>query len=217
MISDPFSATLSPQATPSKLGAQVRGTGLISTRNWIRHRYDASTYRRILERFGTGHSLDLSNIIAPTWYPIEVVDSLWDGVREVAYGSLSLEQQQSSFEAAMVENGRYIAADNLGSIYRVYLTLFSSPLRLVKALPRFGETYFHQIDVEPEVPDPKEGWARCRARGLEGVRHIAPVICGWLTYALDMVGARSPKVEEKNYRLGVYDPEELHFEIFWLS
>ncbi|MEM9293351.1 MAG: hypothetical protein AAGD01_16830 [Acidobacteriota bacterium] len=190
----------------------VKGTGLSSSLRWARQRYDAVTYQRVLASLNEELREVVGTAFGPSWYPIEAIDSLWQAILEVAHHG-----DRAGFEIAMAENGRYVAADHLKSVYRVFLALLASPDRIFDALPRLWGMYFSGISVQVQSSQEGEGRGVCRVERLGSLRHVAPVASGWITYALEAVGGRDVEVVERNYSNGMPSAAELHFDISWRS
>lgn len=190
-------------------GAMAKGTGMLSTVRWIREHYGSDVHRRLLASLPRDVARAYGRTLATEWYPVHYVDAMQAALEEHHNGDVD------AFRRAMIAQGRFIAEDNLSTVFRVLLIFVGSPSELFRTLGKFWNQYFQGIEVEVDETSVDEGRGVCTVHHLGGVRHLSPLVYGWTDYGFRKVGATEVEVEERAYERGQATADPLVFEISW--
>lgn len=142
--------------------------------------------------------------------PVRHVDEVWTGLRNAAHPD-----DPKGFERNLRAMGRFIAEDNLSTVFRVILAFVGSPEQMVRSLPRLWGQYFEGVEVELDDSGLPEKRGNTVVRNLGDLHHVAPVACGWIDYGLTKVGAKRVQVWEERYREGATAADPLRFRLSW--
>src|SRR5262249_1975886 len=106
--------------------------------------------------------------------------------------------------------GRYVAEDNLTTIYKIVLA-FAKPKHIMSMLPKFWQMYFGGIEVRSEATGPSTGV--CYVTGLPFFA-ISPAACGWMELAYEKVGG-SAQITERAWTAGERASSVMTFDVTW--
>lgn len=195
---------------PAQGPARGKGTGLLGSVKWIREAYGRELYRELTRALSKPTAEALENALATEWYPVSITDELWETFRTLAHPD-----DAAAFERAMVEQGKFVAADNLNTVFRVMLIFVGSPEQMFTNFPRLWGQYFEGIRVENDESEVARGRGTTRVYGLGGLRHIAPVAAGWSEFGFRKVGATRVSVVEESWADGEPAADPLVFRTEW--
>ena len=188
----------------------VKGTGVLSTVRWIRDVYGDTVFRTMLDRVSKETAKIMKTPMATDWYPARIIDEVWTVQSRTTHPD-----DPAGFETELISQGQFIAEDNLSSVMKVMLIFISSPEQMFHRLEKFWDSYFDGIGVHLDDSTLDDHKGVCEVTSLGGVRHIAPIACGWIAYGFSKVGAKDVEVSEKGYRSGQIAADPLRFEISW--
>lgn len=188
----------------------VKGTGVLSTVRWIRDVYGDTVFRTMLDRVSKETAKIMKTPMATDWYPARIIDEVWTVQSRTTHPD-----DPAGFEKELISQGQFIAEDNLSSVMKVMLIFISSPEQMFHRLEKFWDSYFDGIGVHLDDSALDDHKGVCEVTSLGGVRHIAPIACGWIAYGFGKVGAKDVEVSEKGYRSGQIAADPLRFEISW--
>jgi|GEM_PF-1313210 len=191
--------------------AKAKGTGLMSSANWIRKTYGKETLDQIAAAISPEAAESLKLPLATEWYPVSHISEIWTAVGQVAHPGSS-----EAFTRSLRELGRFVASDNLSTVFRVLTALIGSPEQMFRSIERFWNQYFQgiQVDNDESALDHKRGVSR--VHGLGEVSYLAPVACGWLELGFEKVGARHIRVVEEAFsERGEIAADPLVFRLSW--
>jgi len=188
----------------------VKGTGLMSSANWIRKTYGEATFKEIVRSLSPAAVESLTSPSAAGWYPAAHISEIWRALERVAHPN-----DPASLARALRDQGHYIASDNLSTVFRVLLALIGSPEQMFQSSDRLWGQYFKGVRVEKDDSELQAKRGTTMIYGLAGVHHIAPVACGWTEAGYGKVGARNIKVHEEAYEQGETTAEPLVFVLSW--
>ncbi|MGD2114984.1 MAG: hypothetical protein PVG07_08025 [Acidobacteriota bacterium] len=190
--------------------AQAKGTGVMSSVRWIREAYGPEVLKEVHRSLSPEVAEIVKNPLAVQWYPVSVLDQLWLGLRTRVHAG-----NDPAFEQAMIEQGKFIAEDNLSTVFRVLLAFVGSPEQMFKTLPRLWAQYFDGIDVANDESAIAEKRGSTRVHGLGNLHYIAPVVAGWTELGFKKVGAKHVRVREESYQEGKVTADPLVFHVAW--
>lgn len=190
--------------------AQAKGTGVMSSVKWIRETYGPEVLQKVRRALSPETARVVDNPLAVQWYPVSVLDELWLGLRQHVH-----EGNEAAFERAMIEQGKFIADDNLSTVFRVLLSFMGTPEQMFRSFPRLWAQYFDGIDVENDDSEASAGHGNTRVHGLGGLHYVAPVVAGWTELGFKKVGAKHVQVHEESYREGTVAADPLVFHVSW--
>jgi hypothetical protein len=180
---------------------RMKGSALRSCAEFAKREHGAAFAERV-----TVGLTPSGDFLAATWYPIDVASALFTRLAD-EWGP-----DRAAIDERFRAMGRYVADDNLNTIYRVVLAILR-PDNLVARLPSLWTTYFEGVDPDSEEQEP--GRAYTRARGLDGLPFLAPAAAGWIEMAFLRAGARACNVRERNWDAGRNAAHQLWFEVQW--
>jgi hypothetical protein len=186
----------------------AKGTGIRSSCEFIAQRYGTATLASIVSTLPADLRNVWPNPLSSVWYPARFYGALWTSLARDVVGADRGEQSRVFHEL-----GRYVADDNLSTVYRVLISI-AWPDTLLGMTPSLWATYFDGVQVEVER-DPGVKGGRVIVAGLADVPYIGPVAAGWLTLAYEKAGARVVEVVEKNWMEGREASDRLVFEVQW--
>lgn len=190
--------------------AMVKGTACKSTGDWIQRHYGAAAWQTILAALPDDSRRQMERPTAFSWYPLSLMDTVFAGVAVHC-----LKGETAKFDATFRKLGAYIAADNLGTIYKMVLA-FAKPSQIYSMLPRLWTTYFDQISVSLDEPRLVDGRYEgvCRVKGCD-LSFVAPAAAGWIEFAYQRVGCQNAQVVERGFALGRDRSDSLAFDVSW--
>lgn len=191
--------------------AKAKGTGLMSSVIWIRETYGKETLAAIASDISPVAAASVKSPMATEWYPVSHISELWSGIGRIAHPG-----DPDGLARALRELGRFVASDNLSTVFRVLIALIGSPEQMFRSVDRFWGQYFQGVRVDNDESELASKRGTSRVYGLGEVSYLAPVACGWLELGLEKVGARHIQVTEDaftNDRAPSADP--LVFRISW--
>lgn len=189
------------------IGPRTKGAGIRSWTNFLQSRFGPETMPRILARAPRALDGIWPETLTSAWYPVAFLDHVWDAV-----ATTKLDADHASRDAFFRELGRFIAEDNLNSVYRFLLSLLS-PDRVLGMTPRLWSNYFEGLEITVTPGPGKSGTAI--VSGLGPIRYLAPTACGWLTLAYEKCGAPNASVTEENWEAGRLAADPMIFHHRW--
>ncbi len=196
-------------AAPSS--AKAKGTGLMSSANWIRKTYGKEAFEQVAAAISPAAAEAMRHPLATEWYPASVISEAWTAVGRVAHPG-----DDPAFHRALRELGRFVASDNLSTVFRVMIALIGTPDQMFRTIERFWNQYFQGVHVDNDdaALDRKVGVSR--VHGLGEVQYLAPVACGWLELGFEKVGAKRIQVVEEAFsERGEIAADPLVFRLTW--
>ena len=191
--------------------AKAKGTGLMSSANWIRKTYGKETFDRIAAAISPEAAETLKQSQATEWYPLSHVSEIWSAVGEVAHPG-----DRDGFRRALGDLGRFVASDNLSAVFRVLIALIGTPEQMFRSIDRFWGQYFQGVRVDNDESELDARRGTSRVHGLGEVHYLAPVACGWLELGFEKVGARRIQVIEEAFSVrGEIAADPLVFRLDW--
>lgn len=190
--------------------ARVRGAGLMSTNKWLRETYGPETLKEILKELSPAAAESLASPLATEWYPAGFVSEIYTTIQRVAHSD-----GKEDFGRVLRELGRFLASDNLSTVFRVLLAFVSSPQQMFQNIDRFWGQYFQGVRVENDVSEIDRGRGTTYVYGLGEIEYLAPVSCGWTELGFTKVGARDVRCEEDAFAAGKTAADPLIFRVSW--
>jgi hypothetical protein len=191
--------------------AKAKGTGLMSSANWIRKTYGKETFDRIAAAVSPEAAENLKLPLATEWYPASHLSEIWSAVGEIAHPG-----DRDAFVRALGELGRFVASDNLSTVFRVLIALIGTPEQMFRSIDRFWGQYFQGVRVDNDDAELAARKGTSRVHGLGEVQYLAPVACGWLELGFEKVGARRIKVVEEAFsERNEITADPLVFQLDW--
>jgi hypothetical protein len=187
--------------------ARVKGTGFGSSVSFIK-RSLASRWPELEGSLSPAARAAGENVLASSWLDVALLAQYYTG-----YARLGCSGDPRLVEQSFNRLGRFIAMDNLSTVYRFVLKVLSPP-QFLSLLPTLWNTYFQglQIAIEEER-GVKRG--RCTVRGLEGLPYIHLAAVGWMEYGFEITGATSHDIRERAWLEGRNAAPALVFDIRW--
>lgn len=185
----------------------VKGTGLISSGEFIRNTYGDAVWRRLERQLSPPARQHFATPLASNWYPLDGLDELWRAFHRTCHDG------DPNFPRIMAQMGEFIAHDNLSSIYELLLSFVRTPQQLMRIMPRLWKTYFRgvQVDMGPVGA----GHGSFLTRHLGTLNHISPVACGWIHFAFKKIGVEGALVTEQSYDAGHTASDAMTFRVDW--
>jgi len=199
------------EKTMSGGAAKAKGTGLMSSVSWIRTTYGKETLDQITAQLSPEAAETVKQPLATEWYPASQISELWSAVSQVAHPD-----DRDAFLRAMRELGRFVASDNLSTVFRVLIALIGTPEQMFRSIERFWGQYFQGVRVENDESELAAKRGTSRVYGLGEVEYMAPVACGWLELGFEKAGAKRIKVTEEAFsERGESSADPLVFRLTW--
>jgi hypothetical protein len=182
--------------------AHVKGTALLSTLDFVEHKFGAGAKARLLAALPPSRSATFRELILPIqWYDVKVFAELLD----------TLDRQLGSGDGSLiVERGTWAAEQALNSTLRLLLKLLS-PQWLLEKGGRIWNNYQDTGTWEMKRLD------HGALATLHQIGIVEPAICantrGWIIGLLKMSGCKQVSVVEKECRArgGAADVFEIHW------
>lgn len=190
-------------------GPRVKGTAIRSTSEFLNKRFGPDTMSQIVETLPPDLQTFWPNILPSMWYPAPALWTIWsECVRMKLAGEGHAEQTRFFSDV-----GRYIAEDNLTTVYRFLLSVLS-PDRMLGAMPRLWGTYFQGVNVHVKpVSGKKEGIVS--VFGLGASYYLSPAAAGWIELAYEKCGASVVEVTEQSWQAGKTAADPYVFRQRW--
>lgn len=185
-----------------------KGSAPASTRVYIVKEYGLPVWEKVLREVSPEHREAMDKPLAFAWYPIEAFDQLFAGLFRHCCN-----EDPHRADRFFREVGRYIAEDNLNTIYKVVLAL-AQPDHILPLLPRLWANYFSGIEVKVERPDPTVRKGTCTVRHLP-FRFVGPTASGWIELAFRKVGCPNARVTERRFLKGDLVADPFVFDVHW--
>jgi hypothetical protein len=182
---------------------------LRSSIDWILQNYGEDTWQKILSLLPAELQGKARNVVTPLMYPAALGDKIYRVFADECCG-----KEQKAREEAFRKMGRYIAEENLSTVYRLLLR-FMTPGQFLGRLPKVWTTYFDGIDVTVQQ-DAEAQNGTCRVRGLD-IAYMSLVASGWIELGYEKVGATSSTVLERSWKSGQIASDDMVFEISWTT
>ncbi|MBN2250689.1 MAG: hypothetical protein JW724_01265 [Candidatus Altiarchaeota archaeon] len=124
------------------------------------------------------------------WYPAErLIDTL-----------TVCAQKPGASADCLSDFGSYLCHVSLTTSFRG-LIVFIDPMTLMKRMPLFWRRYFNGVDLKAEQVSQADAVLSLEYDIGKGL--IGKMFSGWLTQALEMIGANEIKVDEADFRWDV--------------
>lgn len=190
---------------------RVLGTALKPNLDWMRQRAGDEGWARMLARLEPDDRRDVELANGALKYPL----SLFDRVSRAFAAEVFSGDMRRAGEAFR-EMGRYTGAEQLGGIYSVFLRV-SSPEATLKRAPQLLDRLYEGVTGESEVLQVTPGGPKgtMTVHGLGDVAYSGPRLAGWAEAALDKVGVRNIRVEERAWQRGQITADPLVIELYW--
>lgn len=185
-----------------------KGSGPGSTRAYVVREHGRHVWEDCLGEIAPELREGMDKPLPFAWYPIQGFDELFAGMFKHCCRS-----DPARADRFFRDVGRYIAEDNLNTIYRVVLS-FAQSDHILGLLPRLWGNYFAGIDVQVKRPDPAVRFGTCDVKGLP-LRYVGPAASGWIELAYSKVGCKNSRVIETGYQKGLIQSDALHYELRW--
>lgn len=164
--------------------AEIKGTALIDSIKAIKARAGEEEFARIVKQLnGEAKSIFEGRVSPSSWYSLDAfVDFLEVDLRETAGGAREV----------LIARSEKVIEAQLKGIYKVFIRL-GSPSFVIKRIAAVHATYFHGIEIAPQLKDSNE--AVIRYVGFQS-RHevMGYAIIGFFRKALEISGAKDVKV-----------------------
>ena len=168
---------------------QIKGSILLSRLSLVREIDPANGISRVLSRLSESERTTLQNPLASSWYPFDLGKRLDEAIVDVLGGG-----RTEFFEKL----GAASAETNLGGVHKSFLKVADPHAFLAKA-PTIYAFYYDQGRREYQQTGPTEGVLTTYDAATFSSPDCATVV-GWYRRALEMCGAKSPRVVEEECR-----------------
>jgi hypothetical protein len=187
--------------------ARVKGTGFGSSVAFIKKDL-AQRWPELEASLSAPARAAGENVLASSWLDVSLLAQYYSGYARLGCGDDPRRLQQSFNRL-----GRFIAMDNLSTVYRFVLKVLS-PTQFLSLLPTLWNTYFQGLEVA--IEEQKGGRrGRCTVRGLERLPYIHLAAVGWMEYGFEITGAESHDISERAWLEGRSAASALVFDIRW--
>jgi len=169
---------------------RVKGAGIKSAFDFVQKRCGPDAMPQIVKSLSADAQALWPHVLPSIWYPAQHLWSIWSECVNLNFVGVGRAEQTRFFK----EMGRYIANDNLSTVYRFILSMLS-PDRMLEMMPRLWNTYFQGVEVNVNrVPGRKEGTVR--VSGLGASYYLSPAATGWIEFAYEKCGSHAVVTEE---------------------
>lgn len=177
--------TINPSEGNGGKTMQVKGTSLIATEKFIKHRFGSEGFERFLQALPQpSKELFSSTVLSPNWYHIE--DAFYRPMETVC--RLFYEGKARGAR----DMGRFSALDSLKGVYKVFARIASVDFVLKKTANIFV-TYYRPGMMEVAERGDRRIILRMSGIGLPHVL-LEERICGYLEGALEVCGESEGRV-----------------------
>ena len=189
---------------------RVLGTVLKPNLDWMRERCGPDGWARVLGRLDPDDRRDVELVNGALKYPLALFDRVSRAFADEVFAG-DMRRAGTAFR----EMGRYTGAEQLGGIYSVFLRV-SSPEATLKRAPSLIDRLYEGVRGESEVLSAPGGpRGTMTVYGLGDLAYSGPRLAGWAEAALDKVGVRNIRVEERAWQSGRITADPLVFELYW--
>lgn len=186
---------------------RVKGAGLKPAVAYVSGQIGPEAWALHLSRLPDEIRRDCERPLASGWYALESLVSTLSALINARHSG-----DPRAAESSLRELGRFVAEDNLSTVYRAFL-LLAKPETIFGMLPRLWNTYFDGLQATVQLDG--GGIGRCEVRGLGQLPWIAPVAAGWIEFALRKAGANKADVSERAWARGEDQADPLMFDVRW--
>ncbi len=168
---------------------KIKGTGLRTTRDFVKTEFESGYDEWIKSLPEESKSFYSNNINISTWYPLKegFLDPL-DKIIELFY--------DNDIKAGAESVGRYSAEVALKGVYKVFL-LVATPAFLIKRASKIIATYYNPSEVE--AFDTSKKSASIRISHFDEINHALEIrIAAWCQKALELTGCSEVEYNVKN-------------------
>lgn len=170
-------------------GVRIKGSVLKARLAFAQELAPKGGLERVLARFGPEDQAELRRLLATKWYPFELGERLDQAiVAELGRGKASF------FE----ELGVASADKNLGGVHKEFLVP-GDPHAFLERAPMIYSFYYDKGRRDYQRVGPREAVLTTHDAEAFSVADCATVV-GWHRRALELCGARDPKVVEEECR-----------------
>ena len=181
--------------TPTIIGRRCKGTLLVNLRAFVTSTRDAAAWERVISRLPEPDQPILREpLLVSTWYPVGVWNRvLRDYIRNFA----------SDPNSELLKIAHYVADRDLNTVLKFALSM-AMPDTIVARTGMFWSRYFDAGSLSPRMTKARE-WVlsiECPTGEDDGPSAMicSEGITGWVTHALRLAGAQSPKVVHRRCR-----------------
>jgi hypothetical protein len=187
--------------------AKVKGTGFGSSVSFIKTSM-AQRWPELESSLSAGAKAAADKALASSWIDLPLLSEYYSGFARLTCGD-----ERQALGGAFNRMGRFIAQDNLSTVYRFVLKVLS-PGQFLSLLPTLWNTYFQGLEVKV---DEERGRRRglCSVRGLERLPYINLAAIGWMEYGFEITGAAQHDISERSWLEGRSSAPTLVFDIRW--
>ena len=186
----------------------LKGTAVKPNIDWMKKTYGETVWDQIEGRLSEEQRSQLKFISGATMYPTSLLSSVNEAFVDVACRG----DRQIAGEAFR-KMGHYIADDNLGGVYSLFVR-FASPDKVLSRLPNIVSTMYSGVTARYEADADGRG-ATVQIFGLGGLTYAGPRLAGWAESALEKVGARDVRVRERSWDAGAIASDEITLVLRW--
>jgi hypothetical protein len=187
--------------------AKVKGTGFGSSVSFIKTTL-AGRWPQLDASLSAAARAAGEKALASSWIDLRLLAEYYTG-----FARLSCGDDRQALAATFNKLGRFIAQDNLSTVYRFVLKVLS-PSQFLSLLPTLWDTYFHGLGIEVQEERARKR-GLCMVRGLEALPYINLAAVGWMEYGFEITGATHHDVTERCWREGRASSPILTFDISW--
>lgn len=188
-------------------GVQIKGGGLISGFAWMEAQLGPEGLERVIERMPAEYHASVRRLSPNTWY-----DLGYSNAAQTAFVAVAALPDRWRIEKAMVEQGAYIADDNIKRYFKFLLSGLS-PRMLLTQNPAIWKSYFKGIDVSVEMTGETSGTVT--VRDLKSA-YVSLLGLGWMRYVMEMAGAEDLRITERSWSAaGKVASSELVYDVSW--
>jgi hypothetical protein len=187
--------------------AKVKGTGFGSSVTFIKKSL-ADRWPELHASVSPAARTAGESVLASSWVDLALLAEYYTGFARLKGGG-----DRRMLEESFNGLGRFIAQDNLRTVYRFVLKVLS-PSQFLSLLPTLWNTYFQGLEVTVEEEKGRKA-GRCTVRGLDRLPYINVAAVGWMEYGFEITGAESHDIRERGWCDGRQTAAALVFDIRW--
>lgn len=185
------------QIPPTVVGRRCKGTLLVNLRAFITANRDAAAWERVVSRLPQSDQAVLRQpLLVSSWYPVGV----WNRTLRDYLRNFTSPSEQSG---EILKIARYVADRDLNTVLKFALSI-AMPDTIVARTGMFWSRYFDGGFLSPHMVKARE-WIltiECPTGEDEGPSALTcgDGVNGWVTHALILAGAPTPKVAHRRCR-----------------
>jgi hypothetical protein len=187
--------------------ARVKGTGFGSSVSFIKTNL-ARRWPELEGSLSPAARAAGDQALASSWIELSLLAEYYTGFARLTCGD-----DRRAAAQAFNRLGRFIAQDNLSTVYRFVLKVLS-PGQFLSLLPTLWNTYFQGLEVKVEE-DRERRRGLCSVQGLERLPFINLAAVGWMEYGFEITGAAEHDISERSWIEGRNTSPTLLFDIRW--